>query len=589
MTLARTQARRNPVDGSPAPAGCHWSEGHKRKSGLALVAVSTRDNSTQTALRESVGSWALRDLSDPSQAVELRPTLTTLAGTPDDACDVDTYLQRTVRLLMAHLPAVAHACRRRSTTPLPSLLELGRLHVCGTFGDRESLRQPDVVSRAEPNKRLLPFIASVRCGGARNVRPSLGWLCVLAEAVMTAVSALSASAAENPPEINDLLRRLVEVSAEHLSVAGAGVMLANPSGLDYIHAHAGTETDLRSIERVEKLQELLQVGPCNEAFTFEREVVIDDLTVCTNESWRTYLAGAGDVGLRSVVAIPLIGRGRAWGVLDLYRDVSGSWNAQDLAAARLLSAVAVSYLVMAGDRDDARSAQQQLAHRNLHDQLTGLPNRALLFDRLGHALHRAARHDRTVAAFFIDMDHFKYINDTYGHAAGDAVLTEVTRRMTTTLRAEDTLARLSGDEFVLVCEDLPQRSEHELDSQLNAVVARLQLALAEPIEALGTRLSAAASIGVALSTPGTSADDLLADADAAMYRVKQRRAPRTSARPQSGGRSIRDLERDLSMALRPRRAARALPTHCFDANEYCRSGGGPPKVAASDLRPPGRR
>ena len=294
----------------------------------------------------------------------------------------------------------------------------------------------------------------------------------------------------------------------------------------------------------------MQAGPCNEAFTFQREVVIDDLASCRNDAWRSYLTCADDVGLRSVVAIPLIGRGRTWGVLDLYRDISDTWSAQDLAAARLLSAVAVSYLVMAVDRDDARTAQQQLAHRNLHDQLTGLPNRALLFDRLGHALHRAARHGRTVAAFFIDLDHFKYINDTYGHAAGDAVLTEVTRRMTTTLRAEDTLARLSGDEFVLVCEDLPQRSERELDGQLNAVVARLQLALAEPIQALGTSLSAAASIGVALSTPSSSVDDLLADADAAMYRVKQRRTSRTSARPQSGGRSIRDLERDLSMALR---------------------------------------
>ena len=73
------------------------------------------------------------------------------------------------------------------------------------------------------------------------MRPSLGWLCVFAEAVMTAVSALSASAAATPPEIDDLLRRLVEVSAEHLSVAGAGVMLANGSGLQYIHATPGRE------------------------------------------------------------------------------------------------------------------------------------------------------------------------------------------------------------------------------------------------------------------------------------------------------------------------------------------------------------
>lgn len=158
----------------------------------------------------------------------------------------------------------------------------------------------------------------------------------------------------------------------------------------------------------------------------------------------------------------------------------------------------------------------------------------------------------SVAVFFIDLDQFKQINDLYGHAAGDAVLIEVTRRMTAALRSDDTLARLSGDEFVLVCEDLPQRTDAQLDHQLDVVTRRLQDALTEPVQIPGGSVTAAASIGIAVSSADSAADDLLGDADAAMYRNKQHRRTGEAYAIDltSAHRSTRQLERDICRALK---------------------------------------
>jgi diguanylate cyclase (GGDEF)-like protein len=202
-------------------------------------------------------------------------------------------------------------------------------------------------------------------------------------------------------------------------------------------------------------------------------------------------------------------------------------NGQQLAAARLLAHLAVAYLVVVAERDEARRSQQELLQRGLRDHLTGLANRDLLFDRLGQALVNAKRRaqlaapsDR-VAVLFIDLDGFKTINDTFGHATGDAVLVECAHRMASAVRAQDTLARLAGDEFVLVCEDLPQATPGELDEQVAAVTDRLHRALSEPFTVAGVELTVSASVGAALSTPSSSPDSVLAEADAAMYRAKQ--------------------------------------------------------------------
>ena len=118
--------------------------------------------------------------------------------------------------------------------------------------------------------------------------------------------------------------------------------------------------------------------------------------------------------------------------------------------------MATSYVVIGADRDAAVALQETMTYRAMHDELTGLPNRALLFDRLSHAMVSARRRKSPLALLFIDLDDFKAINDTLGHVAGDALLVEVAERLTSVLRQDDTLARLSGDEFVIICENLSE-------------------------------------------------------------------------------------------------------------------------------------
>ena len=126
----------------------------------------------------------------------------------------------------------------------------------------------------------------------------------------------------------------------------------------------------------------------------------------------------------------------------------------DRASAQLLANVAVSYLAMAQDRAQSRQAQEQLAKRVLHDQLTGLPNRGLMQELITHALAASDRRGTLVAVLFVDLDRFKPINDTFGHQTGDQVLQVVARRMQEALRAGDTVGRLGGDEFLILCEDI---------------------------------------------------------------------------------------------------------------------------------------
>jgi GGDEF domain-containing protein len=161
-----------------------------------------------------------------------------------------------------------------------------------------------------------------------------------------------------------------------------------------------------------------------------------------------------DVGLRAVTALPLLARGRSWGVLDLYRAEPRRLTPRELHAARTLAQVATSYLVVASDRDAAREAQAELAHRAMYDPLTGLPVRWVFLEQLTHALDRLARHPGLVGVLFADLDGLKYVNDTYGHDAGDRLLMTCVERVRAAVRPSDIVARLGGDEFVVLLEDL---------------------------------------------------------------------------------------------------------------------------------------
>ncbi|MBN1173174.1 MAG: sensor domain-containing diguanylate cyclase [Micromonosporaceae bacterium] len=166
------------------------------------------------------------------------------------------------------------------------------------------------------------------------------------------------------------------------------------------------------------------------------------------------------------------------------------------------------------------TAQRREEHEALHDALTGLPNRRMLTLKLYDAYARACRHQRSLAVLFIDLDGFKPINDTYGHAAGDEVLKAVASRITATLRVTDTVARIGGDEFVVVLQETGDR-----DSVVE-VTRRILDSVAEPVEIGATSVKVLASIGIAHAVEPTidgAADDLLDAADLAMYEAKRQR------------------------------------------------------------------
>nr|WP_305891778.1 EAL domain-containing protein [Methylomonas sp. WSC-6] len=168
------------------------------------------------------------------------------------------------------------------------------------------------------------------------------------------------------------------------------------------------------------------------------------------------------------------------------------------------------------DISEQKRKQVDLLWQATHDPLTGLPNRNLIHDRLNHALQRSRRQGLSLALLFVDLDGFKLINDTYGHKTGDQLLKTVGNQLIDMVRPGDTVARLSSDEFVILCEQLEQ------PTSISALAERINYILRQPAELDGQQLYLSASIGIAVGHGSThSADDLLRAADTAMYEVKE--------------------------------------------------------------------
>ena len=185
-----------------------------------------------------------------------------------------------------------------------------------------------------------------------------------------------------------------------------------------------------------------------------------------------------------------------------------------LAMASVLGLAVVARFAIAVRTREA--AQTQLEYRSTHDELTGVVNRVLLIDRIGHALDRARRDGRGVAVLYVDLDRFKAINDTLGHNIGDQLLVEMTHRFRGVLRTVDTIGRIGGDEFVVLCEDTPP-------GDALRVAERLVAAMAEPTRLGALALQVTGSVGVAFCEDGTdTVDSLVRAADTAMYAAKRR-------------------------------------------------------------------
>ena len=194
----------------------------------------------------------------------------------------------------------------------------------------------------------------------------------------------------------------------------------------------------------------------------------------------------------------------------------GGWRHMEVVTTNLLNNPAVSGIVInARDITERVEVAAQLEEKAFHDELTGLPNRSLLLDRLADALHRASRHDRMVGVLFLDLDRFKVVNDSLGHSVGDELLSETARRLEQTIRPDDTVARLGGDEFVVVIGNMVRTTD--------ALVAaeRVRSAVAQPVTLGNESTVVTTSVGIAIAFGDESPAELLQDADTAMYRAKE--------------------------------------------------------------------
>ncbi len=237
-----------------------------------------------------------------------------------------------------------------------------------------------------------------------------------------------------------------------------------------------------------------------------RPVIIDTIDPNADPKEVAYLKS---IDQRSMAIVPLIAAGTTIGTLELTSARSGAFDARHVEIATMLAAEAAMALENARLYDEIR-------HQALHDGLTGLANRVLFRDRVVQALERSRGRDgRPFGVLFIDLDDFKVVNDTLGHARGDDVLVAAAMRVAASLRPADTAARLGGDEFAVLLDDVGD------EETALSIAIRLADALREPIELGDASPMIAASIGVAVSgTDGETADDLLRNADVAMYAAK---------------------------------------------------------------------
>jgi diguanylate cyclase (GGDEF)-like protein len=238
-----------------------------------------------------------------------------------------------------------------------------------------------------------------------------------------------------------------------------------------------------------------------------RAAVVDDFL--TAEYFALGKSPSED-GYRSAIALPLISGETVTAVVVLYAAEPRYFDAPEV---KLLSDLAsdVSFAL------DYIAKEKKLAALAYHDALTGLANRQLLHEHLKQALTLAHRLKRVIALVFIDLDHFKSVNDTLGHAAGDRLLKEVAARLTACTREGDIVARYGGDEFVMVLPDLPQEDAAE------PIVRRLLNAISQTVELDDGAISLTCSVGIALyPRDGVDIATLVMKADSAMYNVKRR-------------------------------------------------------------------
>ncbi|MGO4871130.1 MAG: EAL domain-containing protein [Roseiarcus sp.] len=308
--------------------------------------------------------------------------------------------------------------------------------------------------------------------------------------------------------LEDVLDRLMLLVESQLTGIFGSVLLLDETGSRLRHG-AAPSLPKAYIKVVDGMPIGPTVGSCGAAAYRREAVIVTD--IMTDPLWADYKDLAAAHGLRSCWSTPILSHNGA--VIGTFAMYSTTVREPTEVETQLTDVVTR----IAGIAIERKLAEDRIHFMANHDALTGLPNRALLNDRLAQALLYAQRYDRWVTVLFIDLDNFKIVNDSLGHNAGDELLKTVARRMVDCVRATDTVVRLGGDEFVVLLLDQPKSPD-----TISATVQILRADIAQTVQLEGHALRVTSSIGIAnYPGDGTDAEALLANADAAMYRAKE--------------------------------------------------------------------
>ena len=307
--------------------------------------------------------------------------------------------------------------------------------------------------------------------------------------------------------LTDILERLTRLIESQLDGIKGSILLLDDDGQHLRHG-AGPNLPAAYVQAIDGVQIGPHVGSCGTAAYRREPVIVADIQA--DPLWAGYQELAGLHGLRSCWSAPILTHeGTVLGTFAMYSASVRMPTSNDTRMIDLATRIA-------GIAIERRRAEERIGHMAHHDELTGLPNRALLGDRMTQALAQARRSGRPMALLFVDLDGFKFVNDSFGHSVGDALLIAVAARLVATVREGDTVARLGGDEFVMMVLDLEQAEDAV------KVVRKILGALSLPLLIDGRTLPLSASIGVSVYPgDGSSGETLLKHADVAMYRAKK--------------------------------------------------------------------
>ncbi|MCW2966430.1 MAG: hypothetical protein JWM71_202 [Solirubrobacteraceae bacterium] len=463
-------------------------------------------------MAQSTGTWSTQQLTEFVAAV---------AAAPDEEIALREGTERAAEALDADVAAIVRCGEVVATLgwpageiPVAEILDVARRQA----GDLPMPGHGMVAATVselgdEPGAHLLlaraadPHFDAVETGLLRGMARTLALSLrtlrsveVLRERqrLLEGLGSIQRSIARRVP-LGEVLEQVVRLTSELLGDELSALYLCDPMDLGTMHLKASLGVDAPTLELIHSRP--AGEGVAGRAVSENRLVAIED-----------YAKDSGSMllfreqSLQAAMAAPVHENGQVVGSLLVSTWKVGRRYGPDARDLLLNIAQHVSLALT-----DAKTVGA-MVHQALHDALTGLPNRALFLDRLEHALARASRAGTEVAVLFLDLDRFKTVNDSLGHAAGDELLCVVGERIASCMRAADTAARLGGDEFAVLLEDLTSTREAV------RVAERIIAALEAPILVAGREVFIGASIGIATGTSG--ADDLLRHADVAMYRAK---------------------------------------------------------------------